>query len=340
MSEPIAIPPPSNDALEARAADFLQRKRFWDWGEQDQAELDAWLAESLAHRVAYLRLEAGASSIERLVALRPPRLPLRVTEARSSPRIPRTFLATAASLVLSLVGVVAWRYLDQPADRTFATEVGGRATLKFADGTVMELNTDTAVRYRITTGERIVWLDHGEAYFTVAHDAARPFTVNVAGRQITDLGTEFLVHDESDNLELALLKGRAQLSASGSNTRATVLSPGEVAMATPASLTVSKKTPQQLSDELAWKRGVLVFRNTTLAEAAREFNRYNTTKLVVSDPEVARLKIGGEFKINNVDDFLRLAQAVLGVSVDRSGSEIRIAREKSASKPAGSRSRP
>ena len=38
-------------AVEARAANWLQRRQFWDWSEKDQADLDRWLAESPIHLV-------------------------------------------------------------------------------------------------------------------------------------------------------------------------------------------------------------------------------------------------------------------------------------------------
>ncbi len=324
MSEPGSELSPG-EAIEQRAADFLQRRRFWDWSGADEAELNAWLAQSVLHRVAYLRLEAGASRVERLAALRPspaePRAEGKTASARLRFLIPAL---AAASVVFAVVfGPPLARYLLQPADRNFATDVGGRALLKFGDGTQIELNTDSAVRYRMTTQDRMVWLDKGEAYFRVKHDAAHPFTVFAKGRRITDLGTEFFVRNEQDKLEVALLKGRARLA---SGAQVATLTPGDDAVATPIALSVTKKTKQELADELAWQRGVLVFRHTPLAKAIREFNRYNRTRIVIADPAIANLTIGGEFRTDNTRDFLELAKAVLKLSVERDGNDILLSR--------------
>ena len=78
----------------------------------------------------------------------------------------------------------------------FSTEVGGHETVTFSDGTRIELNTNTVLRARMTTAQRTVWLDKGEAYFQVKHDPAHPLTV-IAGHRVTDLGTEFLVRDDA-----------------------------------------------------------------------------------------------------------------------------------------------
>jgi transmembrane sensor len=328
-------PSPSEDsaAAEHEAAEFLQRRRFWSWSDADQAELEAWLGESVSHRVAYLRLQAGTTRIERLVALRPPKpgednARADGAGAHERGRLSRWVLplvAFAASLILAFVlGIPLVANLTKPADRAFATEVGGRAVLRFADGTEFELNTDSALRYRMTSRDRIVWLDRGEAYFRVTHDAAHPFMVFAGGRRITDLGTEFLVRNDTGAFEVALVKGRAQLS---SGARAATLTPGDEAVATSVSVTVTRKTPQELADELAWRRGVLVFRNTRLADAVRGFNRYSSVKLVIADPAIADLRIGGEFKTSDIADFLALAEAVLKVRSERTADEILLSRE-------------
>ncbi len=310
---------------EKRAADFFQRRRFWEWTDADQAELDAWLAEAVSHRIAYLRVQNGDARMESLVAHSPPRLTL--LQARA-PRRHLTFpLLAAASIVLvAALGVLYLRAPIEPPVRTFATNVGGRAALKFGDGTEIELNTDTAVRYRMTTDRRIVWLDRGEAYFRVTHDAANPFSVIVAGHRITDLGTEFLVRDDRGTVNVALVKGRAQLRSETPGAGEAVLMPGDDAVATSVSLSVTKKNPRDIGDELAWRSGMLVFRNTKLADVAREFNRYNESKIVITDPSIAGLKFSAELKTDDYQGFLQLVQAALHLRVDQQGHEFLISR--------------
>jgi transmembrane sensor len=212
----------------------------------------------------------------------------------------------------------------QPADRIDSTDVGGRTLLSFADHTQIELNTDTSVRVRMTTAERTVWLEKGEAWFHVAHDAAHPFNVVVGKHRITDLGTEFLVRRDVNNLEMVLVNGRAALSGGGTQTA--TLKPGDDAIATSVSLSVTHRTPQELADELAWRRGLLVFRNTRLSEVVRQFNRYNTTKLVIADPSIAGETITADIKTDDFESFLKLAEVAFSLRADREGNEILISR--------------
>lgn len=320
-TERISVDPHAE--IEAQAAEFLQRRRFGNWSGTDSTELDAWLKAAHANRVAFLRLEAGLRRVERLAALRSTKRErkLRVPALRFF--VPYIASATALSLVV-VGGLMAARYFLRPADRTFSTDVGGHALIDFADGTQMALNTDTLLRVRMTSEERTVWLERGEAYFRVAHNAAHPFAVVVGRHRVADLGTEFAIRRNPDGLEVELVKGRAALISEGAHTA--TLTPGDDVVATATSMSVTQKTPQELADELAWRRGVIVLRHTRLDEAAREFNRYNRTKLVIADPAIAGMTIGGNFKTTNLEDFLRLTETVLDLRATREGDDILLSR--------------
>ena len=269
-------------SIEAAAADWLQRRHFWDWSEDDQAKLDAWLAQSVLHRVAYWRLKANFARTERLVALRSPADEQIAPAPR--PRISPGLLRIAAAIAaVAILGAGAAAYLLRPQDRTFSTPVGGHEVVTFADGSRIELNTDTVLRARMTTEQRTVWLEKGEAFFRVKHDGDHPFIVMVGNRRVTDLGTEFIVRRDPRRLEVAVVQGRVWLEASDKQLpqQSTLLKPGDVAVATAEVVLVTKKTGQVLSNDLAWRRGLLVFDHTTLADAAMTFNRYNRGKLEI-----------------------------------------------------------
>ena len=172
-----------NADIEARAADFLQRRNFSDWSADDQAALDAGLPNRAHHMAAYWRLKAAWARTETLSALRP------LNTEDVSRRLPPYLIQIAAVIaVVAIIGAVVTQYLLQPQDRIYSTPVGGHETVSFADGSQIELNTDTVLRTRMTTDQRIVWLDKGEAYFQVKHDRAHPFIVMAGDHRVTDLG--------------------------------------------------------------------------------------------------------------------------------------------------------
>ena len=312
-------------AIEAGAADWLARKRdFGDWSEADEAALDAWLAQSPAHLLAYARLEEAWKSADRLFALRTS-APQKPAAAKS--KIP--YLRIAAALTILGLAAVTMRGFGPhaPETRTFSTPVGGRQVLTLADGTQMELNTNTVLRVSLARDRRAIWLDKGEAYFQVTHDAARPFVIYANGRRITDLGTKFVVRSGAGKLEVALVEGRVRLDAATDEPQAmTVLTAGDDAVASGNDTSVTREPIARVLDKLGWRRGVITFDHTTLADAAAEFNRYNATKIVIADPAAASITIDGTFPTNGVAAFAEAARDTFKLHARQAGSEIVISR--------------
>jgi transmembrane sensor len=85
---------------------------------------------------------------------------------------------------------------------------------------------------------------------------------------------------------------------------------------------VQKESLSETQEQLAWRTGILMFRDQTLAEAAAEFNRYNERKIVISDPGVADLRIEGNFRATNVDAFVRLLENGFPVHATESDSQV------------------
>ena len=94
--------------IEALAADWFGRRQFWTWSEEDQAQLDVWLAESLAHQVAYWRLVAAWDRTERLNAVGVP-MRTQSTSGRPWRGLPKTTLilagAAGSAVIAGVVGV-------------------------------------------------------------------------------------------------------------------------------------------------------------------------------------------------------------------------------------------
>jgi len=309
--------------IEAQAADWLERLDRGDWSDDDQTTLDAWLAEGPAHVVALWRLDGAWSFADRLAALRRPRF--QETWLARGGRIWPAFVRVTAGLALiAAVGTAVMFLLPKSIEKTFATAVGSRKMLELPDGSRIELNTGTVLRVANDGTQRRVWLDRGEAFFDIKHDVERPFVVITAGHRITDLGTKFVVREGADRLEVMLVEGRARFESADATIKPQLafLSPGDVVVATASSMDVTKRSRKDLSDELGWRRGVLVFEHTTLAEAAAEFNRYSTSRLVIGDAKTAALQINGTFKNDDAASFAGTARAVFGLRVETHGDEI------------------
>lgn len=304
--------------IEEKAAAWLARRDAGDWSEADQQALDGWIAQDMAHRVAYLRLESTWSRADRMAALRDADLVApRSIWGRPGARI-AAGIAAAALLGLGVTGV----NLAIPG-RAYSTDVGGHETVPLRDGTRVELNTDTRLRADINEEHRDVWLDRGEAYFEVAHDASRPFVVHAGQRKVTVLGTKFLVRRVGQGVEVAVVEGKVRVDpVRQERAKPAVLTRGELAVAKGEATLVAVRSVEKVENELSWREGMLVFDRSTLADAVAEFNRYNRKKLVIDGEAAADVRIGGSFEADNIDAFGRLLEQAFGLSVDDRGGEI------------------
>jgi transmembrane sensor len=306
--------------IEASAAAWIVKRRDGDgWSGEDEQALNRWLDESWAHRVTYWRLDAAWDRADRLGVLQMPAL------ARGRFRSLLVKIAAGFAIV-AMFGAGTAYWVTRPTVKTYATAVGGRELISFADGTKIELNTDTVLRTYMTTAERTVWLDKGEAYFQVNHDAAHPFVVIAGGQHITDLGTKFFIRRDSGELKVGLVEGRVRLAAANAKQPEATLSHGDEAIVAANRFSVVKKTAKDLANELSWRRGFLVFRHTTLADVATEFNRYNRQKIVIGDPAAAETTIDGTFLSNDPGAFTDAAQTVFGLRVRNRGNLIVVSR--------------
>jgi transmembrane sensor len=305
--------------IEARAARWLLRREERDWSETDEAALDAWLAEATAHRVAFYRLEVGWRNADRLAAL-----------GRPAGHGTRTWIyrwrsAMIAASIVAAAGIAGVLWIQPFSPTRYTTDVGAHRTVTLADGSQVQLNTATHLRASIDRDTRTVWLESGEAYFDVTHQAGRPFVVHAGDRRVTVLGTKFSVRRLGSEVKVTVLEGRVRVEGPGGSGRMqqAVVDPGVELLAQGVSTVVVKTSIDQVATELSWRSGILSFEGTSLGDAVAEFNRYNTEQISV-DPNAGAVRIGGVFDESNVEGFVRLLHEAYGLRVDRSGDQIRI----------------
>jgi transmembrane sensor len=207
-----------------------------------------------------------------------------------------------------------------PAEIAYRTGVGEQATIELADGSQIVLNTASAVRVAYSGKARRLILDRGQAFFTVATDAGRPFTVEADGRVVTAVGTAFDVRIEKEAVQVALLEGKVSVSPGGPARRdAVMLQPNDMLIAGNDTLEIVRlANPGSLT---AWREGLLIFQNDTLQSAVEEMNRYSTTRIVLDNKAVARLRISGTFRIGQTTAFTEALREMFPIRVVRRAPE-------------------
>jgi len=315
------LPSGAANEVETAAAAWLERRERDDWNDDARAELDGWLEASPQNMVAYLRIQDVWDRANRLTALSKP------VRTRSEPpqpkrNLPLIFRVAASFVVIGGVAALVNNYVGAPRYQTYMTTVGGREKLSLGDGSSIELNTDTVLRIANDSNERKVLLDKGEAYFDIRHNPAHPFVVMAAGHRVRDIGTQFVVRNDPGRLEVRLMQGSAELESLSDDKQSHTLKPGDVAVAQNGRTTLFKKTSVDLAVELGWRRGLLQFHHTSLAEAAAEFNRYSRERIVIADPIAAKKPINGALPVGDLDEFARMAKNFFGLRAERRGDTV------------------
>jgi len=307
----------SAQAVEDAAAQWLARQDGDGWHAAQQAELDAWLGRDVRHRVAYLRLRAAWQRADALAGQNVERPAPRGALERFS----RWRVAAGVVLACGLGAILAPQFGWEQGQR-HATRTGENRTIALADGSRLMLNTATRLR-TAADGERKVWLDSGEAYFDIAHDPARPFVVEAGASRVTVLGTRFTVRRDGERTRVLVEQGRVRVSEQAESV---VLSANQEASSAAGHIVRAEHSQARTGQRLAWREGRIVFDQTTLGEAIAEFNRYNERQLVLADPTVAALRIGGSFAPSNIDGFVRLLEQGFGLHAQRSSDRIVLSR--------------
>ncbi len=245
--------------------------------------------------------------------------------AAAQPRRARLGLrlaGVAASLALATVLGLQWRQFNAVERSTYATAVGELRTVTMADGSQAQLSSASRVEVALSGRERRVEVRSGEVFFDVAKDPQRPFVVQAGAQRVVAVGTRFSVRSDQHALRVVVTEGRVRLLPAAPAAAPVLLSAGMVALADPRGVHVRTHPLRQAEELLSWRDGVLNFRNTPLAEAVAEFNRYHATQMVIDDPAVAAIPIGGSFRWSNTDAFVRLLEQGFALRAERRGERI------------------
>lgn len=199
--------------------------------------------------------------------------------------------ALAASLLVAALGVAWWA---QPI--TQVARPGDRLAVELPDGSHVELNSGSQLRYARRFGDvrRVHLL--GEAFFDVA-EAARPFRVETFNAQVEVLGTRFGVRAWPDGLDdgttVALETGRVALAPAGQPDRAVILQPGETRrVAERGGRDLPDSSAVSVEDATAWRRGDLVYRDQLLGVILDDVERRFDVAIQVQPERLSRTRVG------------------------------------------------
>ena len=322
---PVSSKPVSAQVLDAAIAWQLSL----DSGNAVEREAFAkWHAAHEEHARAWRQL--GMLDQRFSVANGPARTAL--LQSRESIRRRVRKLGSGLASVVAVIGLALFagdRYL--PIDYWLAdqsTATGEQRTLRLTDGTLINLNTHSAVDVRFDEKQRLIVLQEGEILVETGHGDARPFIVETREGSMRALGTRFLVKREDEGTRLSVLKS-AVAAHPESSPEEQILREGQQVLMRSNGL--GPIIALNLGAD-AWTRGMLVVDNARLEDLVQELGRYRRGHLGVT-PEVADLRIIGSFPLNDTDKALSALLPTLPVQIEQHTSWWVTVAAKSETKP-------
>lgn len=347
------IPFSDKKIINKEASDWFAKLHRGELTQQQRSDLHGWLMQNPRHGHSLIQMAElwdDMHSLSLLAELIPVDCDPRAVSNNQSfisivakpSMVVVTALAASVILVFSLIFMSATDQqvkgkgspVSEPYELVYHAKLGEQSLAQLSDGSSILLNTQTTIKVRFDDSERAVELIEGEAHFDVAKNPEIPFVVYAGNGRIRAVGTAFSVRLDQQRVGVTVTEGVVQVSSD-------VNSP--VKNATGTTTTVKTVTLRQngeayyrdsiedvgyidahaLEKKLAWKSGKWLFDGARLDEVIKEANRYLDIKLVIGDPSIANLQVGGYFNIGDIDPLLSALEKGLGVTaLPRNGGQI------------------
>jgi transmembrane sensor len=356
-----------NQQIFNEAAEWFVEFREDEVAPQLRTEFNRWVRQSPDHIRAYLEVAAFWADVPHLVAKDAVDADALIAYARGERNVvelnasqksrtasPRTepppiskFLGGRRSgwnaAALAIVGILSVSVIHSILQSgVYATDVGEQRSIILEDGSNVELNARSRIRVRFASRERIVELLEGEAFFHVASDPTRPFTVSSGDTHVRAVGTQFDVYRKDSGTAVSVVEGRVailvnqqiaitgkapvreladfgnpQLTQGEASTKL-LLSAGEQIIVTAQAAV--RPAEADVIAATAWTQRQIVFHGSSLSEVCEQFNRYNRKQLVVDDPELRGVRVSGVFSTTDPTALLRfLHERIQLITTEKNG---------------------
>jgi transmembrane sensor len=332
---------PEHDSVLQEAAQWSLDLSTGDIPVERIAQWQQWLAASEAHRAAFDRIQATWNAVDRYATgtvafpsdaelaseAYDGSVPVsawraRVAAKRSNRRWrpPSWLMAGLAAGAVAAAAALVLLPIMQPAPPVVTvveTTSGESREVPLADGSIVSAGAQSVLWATLSDGAREVTLERGEAFFRVAKDPARPFTVKAGATSVAAVGTAFNVRRAGERVVIGVSEGIVKVDAHIA---------GEAVMRT-ARLNAGQELSIDAADGgarvrnvdangiAAWRQGLLLYRDEPLRSVIADLARYSARDIVIADPQIADVRITGTVFANDVDSWLQGLESALSVRV-------------------------
>jgi transmembrane sensor len=262
----------------------------------------------------------------------------------------RPLILPALIVIMMLNLTFFWpNLIPELPNNMYITSIGEHSTHTLEDGSVLTLNSNSQVEVYYTLSKRVINLLRGEAHFDVVSDPNRPFEVYAGNRMIKAVGTAFSVYRLENNIEVLVTEGKVDLAIVESTLliKPKTFSKDKIdfnqnfspdLIENTVTVIASLKAGQSISipissdsldtpvveyaqgdlvRKLSWLDGRLVFAGESLQEVVAEVSRHTPLIIEVMDPELKKLRIGGQFQAGETDALFDVLASGFGVEITR-----------------------
>jgi transmembrane sensor len=334
-----------------RQIDQLLAQRASEWhqilenaGESERAEFVSWLKQSPLHVQEYLEtvytdqvlkhVDAEATEDVNTLIARMSQTVVPLTGVSAGPvsrdlRPKRWAVGIGCAAAVALCTLLlpfVLRHFENAAE--YSTALGEQRTIQLADSSIVTLNADSRIELSLDRNHRNIELKRGEALFKVAHDPARPFTVQTHTVIVEAVGTQFNVYERQNGTRVSVLQGRVLIRPLGNGGAAAIaptaqsLAAGQEAQVAPDG-TIQRNAKADVVKTVAWRERRLIFDDAPIEDVIYEFNRYNQSpRLMLEGIPPGSRHYNGIFDAADPDSLAELLSREPDLVIERRDKQI------------------
>ncbi len=241
------------------------------------------------------------------------------------------WMRIAASIIgLITLGYVSYYELSHPFSHLnlvgyemIETDAGNQQKMLLADGSLVYLNGDSRLKYRLDSeNERKLYLE-GEAFFDVARDESKPFIIGLRAGKVEVLGTSFNIkaYPDDDDIATSVITGRVAFE--DTEAESLILKPGNKGLINKAENSIVKLNVDN-SRDIVWMQRLLIFEKSNLSEMSKELYRMYGVKVTLMDDSLEDLKITAKFDNENINEVFKVLKMTNELSYKIVGDEVMV----------------
>ncbi|MDQ0252625.1 transmembrane sensor [Sphingomonas kyeonggiensis] len=230
-----------------------------------------------------------------------------------------------AAVLVGAVGIGTWQSglfePGVPVVQHIETKRGEQRTVALADGSKIQLDGATSIDVTMDGRSRSVALQRGEAYFDIAHEEQRPFTVRAGAATTRVLGTAFSIDLSQRSVKLAVYRGKVRFGGADGGKDGVVVPAGWRSSYSGGTVVPPVRFDTRQQD---WRQAWVDTDDMVLGELVEALNRRGGRLIAPPPPSLARLPLSGRFKLDDAEELLGAMGEVYGFRVARERDQLRL----------------